>query len=88
MRNPPLGPAWWLICAAVLASLVVCLAIGFRTGGYLLAGTMVFAALLRGGLPEAYAGGLVIRRRWWDVLMYLLIAIAVATMFYLVKLPA
>ncbi|GAB3578016.1 hypothetical protein GCM10027579_00950 [Calidifontibacter terrae] len=73
---------------AVLVSLAVAVGLGFRAGGYLLAGSMALAAALRGSLPENYAGGLVVRRRFWDVVMYLLMAIAVATMFYIVKLPS
>lgn len=88
MRKTPLGPAWWVVFVAVLASLLFAVTLGFRTGGYLLTATLVFAAVLRGALPERIAAGLVVRGRPWDVVMYLLMALAVGLMFYLVKLPA
>jgi hypothetical protein len=42
-----------------------------RTGGFVVAGTLVAAALLRLMLPRARAGGLVVRSRLVDVLFLL-----------------
>ena len=63
--------ALWLIAAALLSGMAV---IGFghvRSGGLVVAGALVGAALLRLMLPRARAGGLVVRSRVADVLFLL-----------------
>ena len=49
-----------------------------RLGGNLLAGALATAAVLRLVVSDAAAGGLVIRSRGLDVLMYLSLAVVVA----------
>lgn len=63
--------ALWLVAAALISGMAV---IGFghvRSGGFVLAGTLVAAALLRLMLPRGRAGGLVVRSRLADVLFLL-----------------
>ena len=68
--------ALWLVAVALIAGLVV---IGFgqvRWGGFILAGTVFGAALIRLVLPSSRAGGLVVRSRLADVLFLLGMAAA------------
>ena len=68
--------ALWLVAAALISGLVV---IGFgqvRWGGFILAGTVFGAALIRLALPSSRAGGLVVRSRLADVLFMLGMAVA------------
>jgi hypothetical protein len=68
--------ALWLVAVALIAGLVV---IGFgqvRWGGFILAGTVFGAALIRLVLPSSRAGGLVVRSRLVDVLFLLGMAAA------------
>jgi len=68
--------ALWLVAAALILGLVV---IGFgqvRWGGFILAGTVFGAALIRLALPSSRAGGLVVRSRLADVLFMLGMAVA------------
>ncbi len=70
MTSAPFG-ALWLIAAALISGMAL---IGFgyvRPGGYVVAGTLVAAALLRLMLPRARAGGLVVRSRATDVVFLL-----------------
>ena len=63
--------ALWLVGAALISGLAM---IGFghvRLGGFVIAGTLVAAALLRLVLPRARAGGLVVRSRPADVVFLL-----------------
>ncbi len=68
--------ALWLVAAALIVGLAV---IGFgqvRWGGFILAGTVFGAALIRLALPSSRAGGLVVRSRLADVLFLLGMAAA------------
>jgi len=68
--------ALWLVVAALISGLVV---IGFghvRWGGFILAGTMFGAGLIRLALPSSRAAGLVVRSRLADVLFLLGMATA------------
>jgi hypothetical protein len=63
--------ALWLVAAALIAGMAV-IALGHvRPGGFVVAGALVAAALLRLMLPRARAGGLVVRSRVADVLFLL-----------------
>jgi hypothetical protein len=57
---------------------IVTVLVSFRMGGYLLAASLVLAALLRAVLPRRMAQGLLVRSRRMDVTMALLFAVAVA----------
>ena len=68
--------ALWLVAAGLVAGVTV---IGFgdvRGGGFLIAGALVAAALLRLMLPRARAGGLVVRSRTADVTFLLVMGLA------------
>lgn len=80
MKRPPLGGAWWLLAVGVVISCAVLIG-NLRLGGYLLGGTVACGGLLRLGLPQNLAGGLVIRSRGTDVLMYFALAAAVFAAF-------
>lgn len=61
----------WLVAAALISGLAL---IGFghvRQGGFVVAGTLVAAALLRLTLPGSLARGLVVRSRPADVVFLL-----------------
>ena len=68
--------ALWLVVAALISGLAV-IALGqVRWGGFIIAGTMFGAALIRLALPSSRAGGLVVRSRLADVLFLLGMAVA------------
>ena len=63
--------ALWLVAAALIAGLAV-MGFGYvRPGGFVVAGTLVAAALLRLTMPRGPAGGLVVRSRLADVVFLL-----------------
>lgn len=86
MRRPPLGPAWCTLAVLATASFATILLGNVRNGGYLLAATVGFGALLRLVLPEDSVGGIALRRRSTDVLLYCALAASVATVFAIVRL--
>jgi hypothetical protein len=68
--------ALWLVAAGLISGLAV-IAVGqVRWGGFILAGTVFGAALIRLALPSSRAGGLVVRSRLADVLFLLGMAAA------------
>ena len=75
MPSARLG-ALWLVAAGLVSGVVV---IGFgyvRWGGFVVAGTLVAAGLLRLMLPRAQAGGLVVRSRTADAAFLLAMGLA------------
>jgi hypothetical protein len=63
--------ALWLVAAALIAGLAV-IGLGYvRWGGFIVAGTMFGAGLIRLALPSSRAGGLVVRSRLVDVMFLL-----------------
>ena len=70
MTSASLG-ALWLIAAALISGMTVVGLGHVRPGGFVVAGTLVVAALLRLTLPRARAGGLVVRSRLADALFLL-----------------
>lgn len=68
--------ALWLVAAALILGLVVIAFGQVRFGGFILAGTVFGAALIRLVLPAERAGGLVVRSRAADVLFLLGMAVA------------
>ena len=68
--------ALWLVAAALMAGLAVIVLGQVRWGGFIIAGTMLGAALIRLALPSSRAGGLVVRSRLADVLFLLGTAVA------------
>ncbi|MBK6440579.1 MAG: DUF3017 domain-containing protein [Candidatus Phosphoribacter baldrii] len=77
---------WWV--TALLAGLgVVVIASGqLRAGGYLLAAGCAAGGMLRAIRPLGHAGGLAVRRRSVDVVLWLGLAGLVALAFTLVRL--
>lgn len=63
--------ALWLVAAALLTGLAVIGLGQVRSGGLIIAGALVGAALLRLALPRGPAGGLVVRSRLADVVFLL-----------------
>ncbi|WP_088314104.1 DUF3017 domain-containing protein [Kineosporia sp. R_H_3] len=74
-----------LLTAAVVP---VTLLVGFREGGYLLAGALGLAAVLRAVLPDKYCLGLLVRTRLVDVLTAGSLAVAVGVVTGLVPTSA
>jgi Protein of unknown function (DUF3017) len=68
--------ALWLVAAALISGLAVIGLGHVRWGGFIVAGAMFAAALIRLVLPAARAGGLVVRSRLLDVLFLLGMAVA------------
>ncbi|WP_029212051.1 DUF3017 domain-containing protein [Arsenicicoccus bolidensis] len=69
---------WWVLGVGCVLALAVVAVVSPRLGGNLLAGALAAAAVLRLVVSDAAAGGLVIRSRGLDVLMYLALAVVVA----------
>ncbi|MGI8529569.1 MAG: DUF3017 domain-containing protein [Geodermatophilaceae bacterium] len=70
------GQAPYLAVLAFLAAAVAFLLLQpghWRRGVAAIAGTLLLAAVLRLLLPEPVAGMLVVRRRWLDVTIYLVL---------------
>jgi ABC-type phosphonate transport system ATPase subunit len=63
--------ALWLVAAGLITGLAVMAFGHVRSGGLVIAGTLVAGALLRLMLPRRPAGGLVVRSRLVDVLFLL-----------------
>jgi hypothetical protein len=84
---PPPGPlrpplvvrrlAFTVVLLVVAASAVVTVTLGFRPGGYVLAGALGLATLARLVLPESLCLGLLVRSRRLDVTITLVLALAV-----------
>lgn len=66
MTAPKLG-WWWVATPVMLAGLVLFALDRPRLGGFVLAGGLGLAALLRLVLPPSASGGLVVRSRAVDV---------------------
>jgi Protein of unknown function (DUF3017) len=60
--------ALWLVAAALILGMTLIGLNQVRSGGFVVAGALVGAGLLRLMLPRARAGGLVVRSRVTDVL--------------------
>ncbi len=88
MTIPHLGALWWVMIAGCVAGLLTVLYGPFRTGGYIIAGSMAFAALVRAVLPSGLTKGIAIRSRPMDVLFYLAGAATIAVIFTEVRLGA
>ncbi|GAB3066947.1 MULTISPECIES: DUF3017 domain-containing protein [unclassified Phycicoccus] len=77
MVIPRLG--WWWVATPVLALGVVAFAAGHvRLAGFVLAGGLLMAALIRAVLPTALSGGLVVRSRVVDVATMALLGVTLA----------
>ena len=63
--------ALWLVAVVLIAGLAVIGLGQVRWGGFIIAGAMFGAALIRLALPSSRAGGLVVRSRLADVLFLL-----------------
>lgn len=77
--------AWWATAVVVLAGLLIAvLAHRAVVGGIVMAAGFLLGALLRLVLPDARAGGLVVRSRVVDLLLLFGLAAAVLLAFTLV----
>jgi hypothetical protein len=68
--------ALWLVAAGLISGIAVMGLGHVRWGGFVVAGTLVAAALLRLMLPRARAGGLVVRSRSADTAFLLVTGLA------------
>jgi len=75
MTSARFGPLW-LLAAAVISGLAVIGVGHVRSGGFVVAGALFAAALLRLILPPGRAGGLVVRSRLADVTFLLGMSVA------------
>ncbi len=77
MTIPRLG--WWWVATPVLALGIVAFGFGHvRLAGFVLAGGLGIAAVIRAVLPTERSGGLVVRSRVVDVLTMGLLGLALA----------
>lgn len=77
--SQPLG-LWWVLPIGLTVAIVVLFGGGLRASGYVIAGTLALAAVLRLLLPRGAVGGLLVRSRAWDVVTLLVMASAVAVL--------
>jgi Protein of unknown function (DUF3017) len=75
--------AFVVVLLVVAASLLVTMK-DFRWGGYLLAGALGLAAVIRATLPEKYCLGLLVRSRRLDVMFDAGLALAVLITVHIV----
>lgn len=81
----PSNPWPLLSCLALFAFGVLLITMGhWRRGPVLMAASLVLAAMMRMVLPARVAGLLVVRRRWIDVVVMLLLAAAIAVLAMIV----
>ena len=78
--------ALWLVAGALILGLAVISFVNVRVGGFVVAGTLVGAALLRLMLPRERAGGLVVRSRTADVAFLLVMGLALLVIVITVDL--
>ncbi|SDP31940.1 Protein of unknown function [Pedococcus dokdonensis] len=77
MTAPRLG-WWWLAAPVLVAGIVFFVLDDVRTAGFVMAGGLGLAALLRLVLPTARSGGLAVRSRGVDVATMALLGLALA----------
>ncbi|HRC13434.1 MAG TPA: DUF3017 domain-containing protein [Dermatophilaceae bacterium] len=77
---------WWVTAVFAGVGMVVILFGQLRLGGYLLAAGCAAGGMLRAIRPLGHAGGLAVRRRSVDVVLWLGLAGLVALAFTLVRL--
>lgn len=77
--SQPLG-LWWVLPLGLTLAVIVLFNGGVRGSGYVIAGTLATAALLRLVLPRGAVGGLLVRSRAWDALTLLALAAGVAVL--------
>jgi hypothetical protein len=78
--------ALWLVAAALICGVALIGLGNVRWGGFVVAGTLVAAALLRLMLPRARAGGLVVRSRSADVAFLLVMGLALLVIVFTLDL--
>lgn len=77
MTAPRLG-WWWVAAPVLLLGVVLFLLDEVRPAGYVIAGGLGLAALLRLVLPTARSGGLAVRSRGVDVATMAVLGVALA----------
>ncbi|HEX8971066.1 DUF3017 domain-containing protein [Oryzihumus sp.] len=63
---PPRLGVWWVVAVGLVGGVVVMFFGSVRAGGFVFAGSLLLAGMLRLVLPAARAGGLVVRSRLVD----------------------
>ncbi len=77
MTIPRLG--WWWVATPVLLVGILAFGLGYvRGAGFVMAGGLLLAALIRAVLPTDRSGGLVVRSRVVDVATMTLLGLALA----------
>lgn len=80
--------SFWVVAAGLAAVVVVGLLTGARTGSFVLAGVLVVAAIVRGVRPAPGPAALAVRRRWLDVTVLGVLALALAVLAAIVPAAA
>ena len=73
---PPRLGVWWVVALGLGAGLLVMVLGHVRGGGFVFAGTLLVAGILRLVLPTSRAGGLAVRSRVVDAATYLGLGLA------------
>lgn len=68
---------WWVLAIGLLIGLVFAAMTHPLRATFAFGGSCLVAAVLRGVLPTARAGGLVVRSRWFDVLTLAVLGVVV-----------
>ena len=69
---------WWVLAFGCAAALIFAATDHLWRSWGAFGGTLVLCALMRMVVPDEVAGGLVVRRRWVDVVTLLVLGISIA----------
>ncbi len=78
----------WLVAAGIVAAVAAGVLSDARVGAYVLAGVLATSAVVRGVLPEPGPAALGVRRRWIDVAVLSLLAVALVVLAAIVPTQA
>jgi cation transport ATPase len=76
-----------VVLGGVAVALLTTAVVGFRPGGYVLAGTLALAAVLRLVLPVHRVGALAVRSRAVDLAVLVALAVGTAVLVGVVPTP-
>jgi hypothetical protein len=85
-RSQPLG-LWWGLPIGLTVAVWLLVQGQVRLFGYVVAGTLAAAALVRLLLPRDAVGGLMVRSRFWDVVTLLALAAGTVVLAATLNLP-
>lgn len=78
--RPPVAPGlgvWWVVAAGLVGAVALSATDHHLRATVLFSGSCLLAAVLRAVLPTNKAGGLVVRRQWFDVATLVLLGVVI-----------